>query len=67
MLCAFLVACCDLIYPMIAKDIINVYVPDRNLRLVIVWAVVLLVIYVLFFCKDEKKEGQDGADLSDGQ
>ena len=29
--------------------------------------VVLLVIYVLFFCKDEKKEGQDGADLSDGQ
>ena len=24
MLCAFLVACCDLVYPMIAKDIINV-------------------------------------------
>ncbi len=46
MLCAFLVACCDLVYPMIAKDIINVYVPDRNLRLVIVWAVALLAIYV---------------------
>ncbi len=46
MLCAFLVACCDLVYPMIAKDIINVYVPDRNLRLVIVWAVAMLAIYV---------------------
>lgn len=29
--------------------------------------VVLLVIYVLFFCKDEKKEDKDGADLPDGQ
>ncbi|MBQ4577484.1 MAG: ABC transporter ATP-binding protein [Clostridia bacterium] len=45
MLCAFLVACCDLVYPMIAKDIINVYVPNRSLRLVIVWSVVMLVIY----------------------
>ena len=25
--------------------------------------VVLLFIYVLFFCKDEKKEGKDGTDL----
>ena len=46
MTCAFLVACCDLIYPMIAKEIINVYVPDRNLRLLITWAVVMLLIYV---------------------
>ena len=46
MLCAFLVACCDLIYPMIAKEIINVYVPNRNLRLLITWAVVMLLIYV---------------------
>ncbi len=46
MLCAFLVACCDLVYPMIAKDIINVYVPQRNLRLVLVWAAALLVIYL---------------------
>jgi len=29
--------------------------------------VVLLVIYVLFFCKDEKKEAKDGTDLPDGQ
>ena len=29
--------------------------------------VVLLVIYVLFFCKDEKKEAKDGTDFPDGQ
>lgn len=29
--------------------------------------VVLLVIYVLFFCKEEKKEGDNGANLSDHQ
>ncbi len=46
MLCAFLVACCDLVYPLIAQDIISDYVPDRQLRMVIVWSVVMLVIYV---------------------
>ena len=46
MLCAFLVACCDLVYPLIAQDIINVYVPNRQLRLLLVWAGVMLVIYV---------------------
>ena len=46
MLCAFLVACCDLVYPLIAEDIISDYVPNRNLRMVIVWAVVMLLIYV---------------------
>ena len=45
MLCAFLVACCDLVYPLIAEDIISNYVPNRNLRMVIVWAVVMLLIY----------------------
>ena len=30
---AFLLAVCDLFYPMIAKNIINEYVPDKNLRL----------------------------------
>lgn len=47
MTCAFIVACCDLFYPVIAKNIINDYVPNQNIRLFIVWAVVLLFIYVL--------------------
>ncbi len=45
MLCAFLVAVADLVYPMIAKNMINDYVPNGNIRLFAVWSVVLLVIY----------------------
>lgn len=47
MLCAVLVAVCDLFYPVIAKDIINKYVPNKNLRLMIIWAAALLGIYLL--------------------
>lgn len=47
MICAFIVAVCDLFYPMIAKNMMNDYVPNRNLRLLIVWGVVLLLIYLV--------------------
>lgn len=47
MICAFIVACCDLFYPVIAKNIINDYVPNQNIRLFVTWAVVLLGIYIL--------------------
>ncbi len=45
--CALLVACCDLFYPMIAKNIINDYVPNRQLSLLLIWAGVLVGIYLL--------------------
>ncbi len=47
MVCAFIVAVCDLFYPMIAKDIINTYVPGRDLRSLVMWAAILLGIYLL--------------------
>lgn len=47
MFCAFIVAAGDLFYPMIARDIINDYVPNQNLRLLIIWSAVLLGIYIL--------------------
>lgn len=47
MFCAFVVSCCNLFYPVITKNIINDYVPNQNLRLFIIWAIVLLLIYVL--------------------
>lgn len=47
MFCAFIVAVCDLFYPMIAKNIINDYVPNQNLRLLLVWSGALLAIYVV--------------------
>lgn len=47
MVCAFVVAICDLFYPMIARNIINIYVPDQNLRLLLVWSGIMLVIYLV--------------------
>lgn len=47
MICSFLVAFCDLFYPMISGDIIDKYIPDKNLRLLIVWSVVLLLIFIV--------------------
>lgn len=47
MACAFTVAVFNLFYPMITRNMINKYVPDRNLRLLILWSLVLFGIYVL--------------------
>ena len=49
MICAFAVAVCDLFYPMITRNIINIYVPNQQLQLMITWLVVLGLIYILKF------------------
>lgn len=45
--CAFCVAVCNMFYPFIAKNIINDYVPNKNLQLIIIWCAVLLAIYLI--------------------
>ncbi len=47
MFCALIVAICNLIYPYLAQDIINVYVPDKNITALIIAGGVLLFIYIL--------------------
>ena len=47
MACAFIVAVCDLFYPIIAGNIIDDYVPNQNLRLLLTWSGVLLGIYLV--------------------
>ena len=47
LVCAFIVAVCNLFYPFIAKNIINVYVPEGNLSFVLIWAGVLLIIFII--------------------
>ena len=47
LLCAFALALCDLVYPMITREIINNVVPNKNLRLLIIFGISLLVIYIL--------------------
>lgn len=45
--CALLIASINLFYPAITKNIINDYVPNQNIQMIIIWAVVLAVIYVI--------------------
>ena len=47
MICAFVVAVCDLFYPMITRNIINTYVPNQEFQLMITWLLVLGFIYIL--------------------
>lgn len=47
MACAFVLAVCDLFYPMITRNIINIYVPDQQFNLMITWLVILGLIYLL--------------------
>lgn len=47
MLCALVVAVCNMFYPLIAKNIINDYVPNREMQLLITWSIALIGIYIL--------------------
>ena len=47
LICSFTISVCNMFYPMIARNIMNDYVPNENLRLLITWAIVLAVIYAL--------------------
>ncbi|MFI3210401.1 MAG: ABC transporter ATP-binding protein [Peptostreptococcaceae bacterium] len=47
MLAAFLVAMCDLIYPMITRNIMNEVVPNQDTRMLKVFAVTLVTIFIV--------------------
>lgn len=47
LICSFLISVCNMFYPMIARNIMNDYVPNENLRLLITWAIALAVIYAV--------------------
>jgi ATP-binding cassette subfamily B protein len=45
--CAFILAISDLFYPMITRSMMNDFIPNRNLRLLVIWGIVLLGIYLV--------------------
>ncbi|MBQ7368933.1 MAG: ABC transporter ATP-binding protein [Clostridia bacterium] len=47
LVCSFTISVCNMFYPMIARNIMNDYVPNGNLRLLLTWAIVLAAIYAL--------------------
>lgn len=47
MICAFIVAGADLFFPMITKNMINDYIPNKNLRMVFILGAALLGLYII--------------------
>ena len=47
LICSFTISVCNMFYPMIARKIMNDYVPNQNLQLLLTWAIVLAAIYAL--------------------
>ncbi len=47
MICALILALCDLVYPTITRSMLNVYIPNNQIRLLVLWAVILLLIYIV--------------------
>ncbi|MEG0095847.1 MAG: ABC transporter ATP-binding protein, partial [Erysipelotrichaceae bacterium] len=45
-LAAFTVALCDLVYPMITRSIMDDVIPNKDSRMLVIFAVTLLVIFV---------------------
>ncbi|WP_297134140.1 ABC transporter ATP-binding protein, partial [Terrisporobacter sp.] len=46
-LAAFLFATCNLVYPMITRDIMNEVVPNKDLKMLIIFATTLMFIFIL--------------------
>jgi len=47
MLAAFIAAACDLVYPMMTRTLVNDSIPNKNIRMLIIFAVTLIIIYLI--------------------
>ena len=45
--CAFLLAICDLFYPMITRSMLNDFIPNKKLRVLVIWGIALCAIYLV--------------------
>lgn len=47
MFCALGIAGLDLVFPLLSRNILNTYIPDKNLRALVMTAVAMLVLYIV--------------------
>lgn len=47
LLAAFITAACDLVYPMMTRNLVNDSIPNRNIRMLVVFGATLLAIYFI--------------------
>ena len=45
--CAFIVAAFDLLFPMISNKFFNDFIPNRNLKLILIYTAILVVLYIV--------------------
>jgi ATP-binding cassette, subfamily B, bacterial len=47
LLAALIVAACDLVYPMMTRTLVNDSIPNKNMRMIGVFAITLIIIYII--------------------
>lgn len=47
LLCAFLISATDLIYPMVTRKFINNYIPNKDIRNIVILGIVLFILYLI--------------------
>ncbi|MBE6687038.1 MAG: ABC transporter ATP-binding protein [Ruminococcaceae bacterium] len=47
MVCALIVALCDLVYPRITQDIVNIHIPNKDIERIAVWCGGVLGLYLI--------------------
>ena len=52
LIAAFLISASDLVFPMVTRQFINDYIPNKDLNMIIRFGVILLVLYVVRFLLD---------------
>lgn len=45
--CAFLLSVCSMFYPMVTRQMLNDFIPNKKFQLLIIWSVILLAIYII--------------------
>ncbi len=44
---AFIASLCDLVYPMMTRQLVNDSIPNENLRMIVIFAITLLIIFII--------------------
>ncbi|MDB2152543.1 ABC transporter ATP-binding protein [Clostridium butyricum] len=47
LIAAFIASMCDLVYPMMTRDLLNDSIPNKNLKMIGMFAIVLIVIFII--------------------
>lgn len=47
LIAAFIVSICDLVYPMMTRELLNDSIPNKNIKMISIFAVVLIIIFLI--------------------